>query len=371
MISAKKEVIFQREGVDKLYSLLKSFNIGCDFISVDSRAFFDVYDVKLSNGTRASKVGRVLPDIGMAMQSCSTPIGHPVMREGVYRISIQREEIRSPNLIDVVSLFDGKMASPAAIGTDSHGEPLFVDLNTLPNLLIGGVPGSGKSVLLHSIILSLLKSKSEIYLVDPKMVEFNSYENFSQVSRIENSVEGMLEIIDEIYDIMNSRFIRFKSKSARNLREYNDSVIAKKALAPIVLVVDEWADMVLQSNDIQKPLCAIAQKGRAAGISIVLATQRPSSKVISGLIKANFPGRIALKVASAVDSRVILDAKGAENLTDVGMGLFLDGRVSSPIMFRAPFIENVKDEIEKLSLNLEAHTRKKTSFWGGLFRSGS
>ena len=363
MIAAKKEVIFPKEGVDKLYLLLRSFGIKCDFISVEEKRFFDIYDVRLSSGTRSSRLDRVLPDIGMAMQSCSMPKGPPIMREGVYRISIQKKEIESPELTDIYALFPDDLSAPAALGTDSSGEPLFVDLNHLPNLLIGGTPGSGKSVLLHSIILSLLKSDSHLYLVDPKMVEFGVYERLESVKRLENTVDGMMSIIDSITSIMESRFLKLKAKSARNIDSYNERVPESKRLAPIVLIVDEWADIVLQSKDVQKPLCFIAQKGRAAGISIVLATQRPSARVVSGLIKANFPGRIAMKVASAIDSRVILDSKGAEDLTDIGTGLFLDGRVSAPIMFRAPFIESVPLELEKMKLDGEAILEKKVPFW--------
>ena len=146
---------------------------------------------------------------------------------------------------------------------------------------------------------------------------------------------------------------------ARSAAEYNKMVSPEKRMRPVVVIVDEWADLVLQDKDIQKSLCLVAQKGRAAGISIILATQRPSCRVISGLIKANFPGRIALKVASAVDSRVILDSKGAEKITDIGTGLYLDGSRPKPVLFRAPFIENVSEELSILN----PPERQTQSFW--------
>ena len=151
-------------------------------------------------------------------------------------------------------------------------------------------------------------------------------------------------------------------KSAIRASRYLDKARCqneRKKLNPTVLIIDEWADIVLQSSGVQKLLCAVAQKGRAAGISIILATQRPSSKVISGLVKANFPGRIALQVASATDSRIILDCKGAEDLVEVGTGLYLDGRSAKPKMFRAPYLLDIDDELTRFSLKSE----KKDSFW--------
>jgi S-DNA-T family DNA segregation ATPase FtsK/SpoIIIE len=127
-------------------------------------------------------------------------------------------------------------------------------------------------------------------------------------------------------------------------------------MRPMVMIVDEWADLVLQNKNIQKPLCVIAQKGRAAGLSVILATQRPAREVISGLIKANFSGRIALKVASNVDSRIILDHSGAEKITDVGVGLYLDQRMSEPLMFRSAWIEDP-------SKMFKTKRTKKKGFW--------
>ena len=359
MITSEKVKIFHPKGERKLYSLLKSFGIECSSISLEEKRFFDVYDIKLAGGVRSSKIDRVLIDIGMSMESCSTPRGYPVMKDGIYRVEIQREEIDPPQLQDVCSRFPKNFYAPVALGMDDIGEYFCVDLNSLPNLLIGGTTGSGKSVLLHSIILSLLTSDAHLYLVDPKMVEFGIYEDMAAVKGVETSLEDTEQMIHDIRSVMESRFLKLKSKGARNVIEYNKIVKPANRMNPIVIIVDEWADIVLQSKDIQKPLCAVAQKGRAAGISIVLATQRPSVRVVSGLIKANFPGRIALKVASAVDSRVILDSKGAENLTDVGMGLYIDGRLSKPKLFRAPFIESVPEEMGKFSFA----KKPKATFW--------
>ena len=195
--------------------------------------------------------------------------------------------------------------------------------------------------------------------MDPKTVEFNIYSELDSVKSIVNTVEDTHLLISEVRDLMETRFAHLSRERVRSASEYNKRVAPDKRMRPIVIVVDEWADLVLQDKDIQKPLCLIAQKGRAAGISIILATQRPSCRVISGLIKANFPGRVALKVASAVDSRVILDEKGAEKITDIGTGLYVDGSTSKPILFRAPFISSVGDELDVIS----PPEKIKKSFW--------
>jgi S-DNA-T family DNA segregation ATPase FtsK/SpoIIIE len=350
--------IFEPKKEEKLFGLLKSFGIKTSSVKLEQKRFFDVYDIKLADGIRSSRLDRVLVDIGMAMSSHSHPTGFPVMKDGIYRIEMQREEIVSPTFEQVFNSFPKNHYAPVALGVDSLGEYSFVDLNTLPNLLVGGTTGSGKSVLLHSFILSLLGSDAVLYLVDPKMVEFGMYENLSSVKTIVHSAEEAGMIIEEVRDLMETRFSYLQRSGTRSVIEYNKRSDHKNRMRPIVVIVDEWADIVLQDKDIQKSLCLVAQKGRAAGISIILATQRPSCRVISGLIKANFPGRIALKVASAVDSRVILDRGGAEKITDVGTGLYLDGSLSKPKLFRAPFITNIQEEINKIK-----PASKKTSFW--------
>ena len=286
---SEKISLLRPEGGARLFSLLKSFGISCDSIEMESRKFFDVYDLKLSNGVRSSRIEKVLVDIGISMAALSKPIGYPILKNGVYRIEVQTKEFESPSLSNVCSSFPSSYYAPIAIGMDDSGEYFHTDLNSMPNLLIGGVPGSGKSMLLHSMIISLIKTGVDLHLVDPKMVEFVPYEGISGVRGIYNSVEDTEMAIDMLRQEMESRFKILRKKSCRNVIEYNKKN-EKKKLMPIVLVIDEWADIVLQSSGVQKLLCSVAQKGRAAGISIILATQRPSAKVISGLVKANFPG---------------------------------------------------------------------------------
>jgi len=352
--------IFEQKKEEKLFSLLKSFGIKTEYVELDKKRFFDIYSIKLANGTRSSRLDRVLVDVGMAMSSHSHPNGYPVMKDGVYKIEVQREEIESPTFMQVYNAFPKNYYAPIALGIDSFGELMHTDINSIPNLLVGGTTGSGKSVLLHSFILSLLGSDTDLYLIDPKMVEFGIYRDLNSVKKIVHSAEDAAFLIDEVRSIMEVRFSLLHKFKVRSAAEYNRGASPKTRLRPIVIVVDEWADIVLQDKEVQKTLCLVAQKGRAAGISIILATQRPSCRVVSGLIKANFPGRIALKVASAVDSRVILDQGGAEKISDIGTGLYLDGGLSKPKLFRAPNIVDIQGELAKIN----PIAKKKPSFWG-------
>jgi len=359
MIGPQTIDIFTPNKEERFFSLLNSFGVKAEYVKLENKKFFDVYDIKLSPGVRSSKLDRMLVDLGMAIESHAHPVGYPVLRDGVYRIEVQKAELESPTFQSVARSFDASSYSPIALGSDHHGEPLFVDLNRIPNLLVGGTTGSGKSVLLHSFILSLLKCDACLYLIDPKTVEFSMYSDLDSVKSLVHTVEDAHLLIEDVRGLMETRFTYLSKAKVRSASEYNERVSPEKRMRPVVIVVDEWADLVLQDKDIQKPLCLVAQKGRAAGISIILATQRPSCRVISGLIKANFPGRIALKVASAIDSRVILDSNGAEKISDVGTGLYVDGSISKPALFRAPYISDVSAELELIN-PLE---KPRRTFW--------
>jgi DNA segregation ATPase FtsK/SpoIIIE, S-DNA-T family len=355
--SLKLPVHINSDKSSKIKRTLNSFKIECTNIHLAEGKYFDIYDLELKPGTRSNVLDRALTDIGLALKSHSCPRGYPVLSSGVYRIEVQKQELKSISFDQAYSPAED-MYMPVALGVDSDGSEFCIDLHRLPNLLIGGIPGSGKSVLLHSIIFSLLKCSSELYLIDPKMVEFTLYEGLSGVKTIVNNIDGTYNVISEVNQIMENRFELLQSKKARNVQDYNKKVSARKRLNPVVIVIDEWADIILQDKKVQEPLCRIAQKGRAAGVSIVLATQRPSSQVISGLIKASFSGRIGLRVVSNIDSRVILDQGGAEKIVSIGSGLYLDQSMSEAKIFRAPYIEDVEAELSVLGI-----PKQKSSFW--------
>jgi len=347
-----------------LLNTLKTFGIGVQSISLVKEKFYDHYNIRLSPGTRANKIDRCLMDIGLAMEARSMPTGSVIMSDGLYRISIQREQVISPPLTDLVTTLDDKQFIPIALGVSSDGQPISLDLSDVPNLLVAGTTGSGKSVLLHSIIMSALSGGANLYISDPKMVEFDQYRDCDGVRGVANSFEETITMIEGITQIMNNRFEFLRKNGLRSAKDIFERTGSADSMRPICLVIDEWADLVLQDKSIQKPLCKLAQKGRAAGISVVLSTQRPSSSVISGLIKSNFPGRVALRTASATDSRVILDQKGAEKLSEVGMALLLDGKSSAPKLFRAPNIVDIKEEMARVGISKS--TRSKKTWWSRL-----
>lgn len=341
--------------------LLKLARIKVDNVTLEETPFIDKYEIRLMFGAKYSKLEKALPELGMALKAKACPIGYPIMERGVYRVEVQKKALASIPYGNLRYIRE-KGYAPISLGADNYGKPFGIDLQTLPNLLIGGTPGAGKSMLLHSIILSLIEGNAKLYLVDPKMVEFSIYKGLKTVERLEHSVEGVYEIIDSVTHIMNSRFQRLSEEGHRDVMSYNAN--ARTPMHPVVIVVDEWADIILQDKKIQKPLCVIAQKGRAAGISVILATQRPSSEVIPGLIKANFSGRIALRVASYRDSMIILDKKGGEKLQDVGTGLYMDHRHADPMLFRSPFIE---DLVKAKEQSIGVYKEKNPSIWKRLF----
>lgn len=326
----------------KIEKILFDFGVKINSVERKEKNNFDIYDIELGSGVKFSKVEKLLPEIGLGLKSKSIPRGYPVLDKGVYRVEVQTKNFDKSNLEDYFSEFKNGFC-PIVIGSDSSGEKIVTDLSKFPNMLVAGATGSGKSVVLHNIILSLIKNKSEIYLVDPKMVEFTAYEDLEQIKSISYSSEEASNLIQNINVIMNQRFSLLKKSKSRNIQEYNRKMFQN--LKPIVVVIDEWADLFMQDKKLEIPLCKLAQKGRAAGISIVLATQRPSVKVISGLIKANFIGRISMRVSNAVDSRIVLDRNGAEKLKEIGTGIFIDNsqRVS---IFKSPFVENIEEFLE-------------------------
>jgi S-DNA-T family DNA segregation ATPase FtsK/SpoIIIE len=340
---------------DILGQILYSFGIKYEYIYLKEEKYFDIFNVKLALGTKVSKLESIMTDVGLALSAKATPRGYPVLETGLFKIEVQKHNIPSKSFEQLISSKNKNFYTPILLGTDYSGSNLCVDLNSLPNLLISGSSGSGKSMLLHTIILSLLCGDNSIHLIDPKMVEFSQYSDFQGVENIVHTIDDVNKLIKNLINTMEARFFLLREKGLRHAKE-------DKTMRPIIIVVDEWADLVFQSKTLEKDLSILAQKGRAAGISIILSTQRPSSKVVSGLIKANFIGRVCMKVSSATDSRIILDQAGGEKLREVGTGLFLDGKSNEPIFFKSPLISSIQDEL----INLGVKPKKK-SFWNRIF----
>lgn len=348
--------IFPKSKEEELSDILESFKINVKEVSLSSGSIIDTYSIRLSPGTKISKLEKILPEVGLHMQALSIPSGRMVLEKGIYEITLQTGYPSSFHLdYNLVSESRGEMVCPIYLGRDNMGNNIVQDLNQMPNLLVAGTTGSGKSMFLHSIFLSAAANNSDIYLIDPKGVEFDPYKDLQCVKFFTSDIAGARDILIRLQGHMSNVFALMQKAGARNILEYNRR--SKVQIKPSVVIIDEWADLVMQDKKIQNELCFLAQKGRAAGISIVLATQRPSASVISGPIKANFPARVAMRVTSLVDSRVILDSSGAEKLAKAGSGIYLDPKTGELKHFFAPKIDSISNEIKKLGL------KKTVSFW--------
>jgi S-DNA-T family DNA segregation ATPase FtsK/SpoIIIE len=272
-------------------------------------------------------------------------IGIEVPNTGTAVVSL-REVIESPAL----QRLKVKSKLAIALGKGAGGEPVVADLTKMPHLLIAGATGSGKTVCLNSIITCLLMhatpSEMRLILIDPKRVEMLAFNYVPHlITPVVVDIKEVIETLRRLSREMENRYRKFAAVGVRNIEGYNQRVT--ESLPYIVVIIDELADLMLSSAEAIEPLiCRLAQLSRATGIHLVVATQRPSVDVVTGLIKANFPSRISFAVASAVDSRTILDAIGAEKLLGRGDMLFLPSDAAKPKRLRGCFVSD--QEIERM-----------------------
>ncbi len=278
-------------------------------------------------GTKIKNITAALPDIAREMGISSLRV-EPIAGTQKLGFEIAADKMEIVDFSGVVAsdeFKEQKGALPLYLGVDIAGKPVFADLAKMPHLLIGGTTGSGKSVALNCFILSLMsiKKPSELkfVLIDPKRIEFSVYNNQSYLlGPVVTDNKQAASVLQYLVDEMERRYTLFEETMVRNIGEYNDK---GEFLPYIVCVIDEFADLIAADKSVDDHVQRLAQKARAAGIHLILATQRPSVDVVTGVLKANFPTRMAFKVASQFDSRTILDMPGAENLLGRGDALFL------------------------------------------------
>jgi S-DNA-T family DNA segregation ATPase FtsK/SpoIIIE len=306
-------------------TLLRSLKIRGSCKSIKEYRHFKIYDVELEHGQSIKKIENNAREIGLALKSLSIPIVTTIPAKGLVRIQTTTSE---PELLSFDELYKRATPNnddsllPFLIGEQSSGEAVWIDMAANPHLLLSGCTGSGKSVLLHTLISNVKKRDDVLlYLVDPKHgVEFGQY---NKLATIVYDYTGTIRMLERLHEEMEERYNLFRRIGIKNLKE-SPFVVPK-----VLVIIDEVADLMLQDKEksniqrgmFEKLLISIAQKSRAVGIHLVLATQRPSVDIITGLIKANFPARIACKVSSSIDSKVILDQAGAENLLGKGDAL--------------------------------------------------
>jgi S-DNA-T family DNA segregation ATPase FtsK/SpoIIIE len=313
---------------------------------------------------RVSKIASLSNDLALSLAASSIRIEAPVPGRSVVGLEVPNDSISLVSLRGVMEAPEFKHIDSAlaiALGEDVSGSPVGVDLGLMPHLLIAGATGSGKSVCVNTIINCLLcrntPSELRMLMVDPKMVELTGYNGIPHLlAPVVIEIEQVVGALAWVTRQMDGRYKLFNKVGVRNLEEYNRRMSRRKREEPLpylVVFIDELADLMMSAPDeVERHICRVAQMGRATGIHLVIATQRPSVDVVTGLIKANFPARISFAVTSQIDSRVILDQVGAESLLGRGDMLFMSPSQAAPVRLQGCFVSD--PEIQRL-----------TDFWRG------
>ena len=356
---------------DRIIKVLNDFGVQIRSIRATVGPTITLYEITPAQGIRISKIKNLEDDIALSLAAIGIRIIAPMPGKGTIGIEVPNAK---PNIVSMFSILNSRkfqestMELPIALGKTITNEVYMVDLAKIPHLLVAGATGQGKSVGLNAIITSLLYKKHpnelKIVLVDPKKVEFSVYspiakpfmaaveENedepiITDVQKVVKTLKGLCVLMDERYDLL-------KAARVRNIREYNQKFL-RHELNPeegheympyIVVIIDEFGDLILTAGkEVEMPITRIAQLARAVGIHMIIATQRPTTSIITGNIKANFPGRIAFRVGAMMDSRIILDRPGAQQLVGRGDMLYLNG--ADPVRVQCAFVDT--PEVENIT----------------------
>lgn len=357
------------ERKNMIIQTLRNYNIEIDKIKATVGPTVTLYEIVPMPGVRISKIKNLEDDIALSLSALGIRIIAPIPGKGT--IGIEVPNIK-PEIVSLKATFNNPkfqsndMELPFVLGRTISNEVYMADLTKMPHLLIAGATGQGKSVGINVIVTSLLYKKHpsqlKFVMVDPKKVELNLYQKIENhfLARLPNNDTSIITEVEQVVSTLNSltaemdaRYMLLKEAHVRNIVEYNNKYIARKLnpdkghryLPYIVLIIDELADLMMRAGkEVEMPIARIAQLARAIGIHLIIATQRPSVNVITGTIKANFPARVAYRVSSQIDSRTILDTKGAEQLVGKGDMLFANG--SETVRIQCAYIET--DEVERV-----------------------
>ena len=350
----------------KLEATLESFGVKTKVLEVVRGPAVTRYEIQPDVGVKVSRVVSLTDDIALALAAKDIRMEAPIPGKSAIGIEVPNPEVAVVTLREVMesSIFQeaGSKLS-IAFGRDISGQPIVGNLAKMPHLLVAGATGSGKSVCINGIITSILyKAKPnevKFLMIDPKMVELNMYNGIPHLlAPVVTDPRRASLALKKIVAEMEKRYELFSKYGTRNIEGYNSMLEAKhiegEPLPYIVVILDELADlMMVAAHDVEDSICRLAQKARACGIHLLIATQRPSVDVLTGLIKANIPTRIAFSVSSQVDSRTILDVNGAERLLGRGDMLFLENGSAKPVRLQGCFISD--EEIERVA----AHVKEK------------
>lgn len=361
---ASRELVDAQSEV--LNETFKNFNVKASVVNVTVGPSVTRFEVEPERGVKVSKITNLTDDIKRSLAARNIRIEAPIPGTQVIGIEVPNKESRPVQISEIISspaFAENSSPLTSALGLDISGEPVVLDLKKMPHGLIAGATGSGKSVCINSILVSLLYKAAphelKLMLIDPKMVELAPYNGIPHlVSPVITDVKAATAALKWAVEEMERRYELFVHSGVRDITKYNEKAEAhgrkSEHLPYIVIIIDELADLMMMSPaDVEEAICRIAQKARACGIHLIVATQRPSVDVITGLIKANIPTRIAFSVSSQVDSRTIIDTGGAEKLLGRGDMLFLNNGASETVRLQGTFVSD--DEID----TIVAHVRRE------------
>ena len=360
----------QKANKNRIIEVLNNFGVQIKTIRATVGPTITLYEIQPAEGVRISKIKNLEDDIALSLAALGIRIIAPIPGKGTIGIEVPNAKA---NIVSMESILNSKkfqetkMELPIALGKTITNEVFMVDLAKIPHLLVAGATGQGKSVGLNAIITSLLYKKHpnelKLVLIDPKMVEFSVYSRITnkfmaavpdEEEPIITDVTKVVRTLNSLCVLMDSRYDLLKKAGARNIKEYNQKYVNHRLkltdghefMPYIVVIIDEFGDLIMTAGkEVELPIARIAQLARAVGIHMIIATQRPTTSIITGNIKANFPGRIAFKVTSAIDSKTILDRTGANQLIGRGDMLYLNG--NEPVRVQCAFVDT--PEIERIN----------------------
>jgi len=334
---------------------LKKFGIEVVMREVNVGPTVIQYTLKPSEGVKLSKITSLKNDLALAMAAERIRIEAPIPGKSLVGIEVPNEYraiVYLKEILESAIFTDAKSKLTFPLGRDVSGKPIIANLETMPHLLVAGATGSGKSVAMNTFLISLLFQNSpkdlKLILIDPKRVELSSYNNIPHLlTPVIEDPEKASVALRWVVSEMTRRYKELSSHKVRNLAQFN-ALKGISEMPKIVVVIDELADLMMTAGkEVEASICRIAQMARAVGIHLVIATQRPSVDVITGLIKANIPSRISFAVSSSIDSRTILDATGAEDLLGRGDMLYLPAGVNKPVRVQGIYVSN--EEINRVT----------------------
>ncbi|EJY3772590.1 DNA translocase FtsK [Staphylococcus pseudintermedius] len=343
------------EKKEELNNAFYYFNVPAEVVNVVEGPSVTRFELSVERGVKVSRITALQDDIKMALAAKDIRIEAPIPGTSLVGIEVPNPHTTKVNISSILSHPAFKNAESkltVAMGNSINNEPLLMDIAKTPHALIAGATGSGKSVSINSILISLLyrnhPEELRLLLIDPKMVELAPYNGLPHlVAPVITDVKAATQSLKWAVDEMERRFKLFAHHHVRNISAFNNKVNYDQRIPKIVIVIDELADLMMMApQDVEQSIARLAQKARACGIHMLVATQRPSVNVITGLIKANIPTRIAFMVSSSVDSRTILDSGGAERLLGYGDMLYLGSGMNKPIRVQGTFVSD--EEIDQV-----------------------